>query len=64
MLANSSLRISFKKKKWLKWKRIGTSRTDMKLDRNSSIVMNKIFNWKKKLVLKRTIKRLNQLRQT
>ena len=53
MPVNSFLRISFKKKKLLKWKEIGINRTDMKLDRNSFNDMNRISNWKKKLVLKR-----------
>lgn len=52
MPANSFLRISFKRKRLLKWKKTGTNRIDMKLDRNSSNVMNKISNWKKEQELK------------
>jgi hypothetical protein len=40
MPVNSFLRISYKRKRLLKWKGIGTNRIDMKLDRNSSNVMN------------------------
>jgi len=63
MRVNSFLRISFKKKKLQKWKKIGINRTDMKLDRNSSSVMNKIFNWKKKQELKRIMLKLNLLKE-
>ena len=58
------LRISFRKKRLQKWKRIGISRTDMRQDKNSFSAMKKISNWNKKLELRRIMLRLNQSNQT
>jgi len=64
MRVNLFLRISFRKKRLQKWKRIGTNRTDMRQDRNSFSVMKKISNWKQKLELRRIMLKLNQSNQT